>query len=83
MGFLNLFSSITAYAQLYYKVWVLSKYVQALFFPGVNIFKIGLASKNPEPRRPASLIKAINILHLHMYFSYNVYPSVFMPFPCV
>ncbi len=34
------------------------KWIQALFFPGVNIFKSGLASKNPELRRPASLIEA-------------------------
>ena len=52
---------MTSGAQLRYKVWkiwVYSECAQALFFPGVNIFKSGLASKNPELRRPASLIEA-------------------------
>ena len=48
--------------------------VQALFFQGVNIFKSGLAPKNLELRRPASLIEANsawgfitdNTLLLHM-----------------
>lgn len=48
---------------LLYEVFMMKGLSEAinsiLFFPGVNIFKSSLASKNPELRKPASLIEAM------------------------